>query len=182
MESGVLGVHRFLNRAWSLADKAKREVEPNQKELKLMHQTIKKVDERIERMKFNTAVAALSEFINAIATKKNIPYTLVETFLILLSPFAPHLTSELWEKLGNESGLTYHPWPQFDPELAKETLITVPIQVNGKLRDTVEVEEGTSEQELFTLALSREKIIPYLKGKEPKRLINVKNKLVNIVV
>lgn len=181
-DSDVVGVNRFLNRVWNLQDKVNDALEMTLEDQRLMHKTIRKVGDRIERMKFNTSVAALNEYLNALSGRTEIPAEMMKTFCILLQPIAPHVSSEMWERMGNETLLTYHPWPQFDPELAKDELITIPIQINGKLRDTIEVEEGISEETLFELALASEKVQHHLAGKEPKRIINVRGKLVSIVV
>lgn len=181
MESGVLGVNRLLQKAWDIFKKADPRT-PNEEEQRLMHKTIKKVDERIERMKFNTAVAALSEFMNGLSGKKTIPNQLLDTFLILLSPFAPHMANEIWEQQGHTSTLTYEPWPQFDPELAKDELITLPIQINGKLRDTIEIEPGLSDEEIQKIALARPKVIQHMQGKPARKIINIKGKILNIVI
>jgi leucyl-tRNA synthetase len=182
MESGVIGVHRFLNKVWVLSDKISHTLSTDINDLRLIHKTIKKVTERIERMKFNTAVAALIEFSNACSGKDQIPQSIYEIFIKLLFPFVPHLASELWEKAGNTDRLTNLPWPEFDPELAKDELITIPIQINGKLRDTIEVEAGLSQADVLELALQQEKIILHLQGKPIKRKIYIPEKMVNIVI
>lgn len=181
-ESGVAGTNRFLNRIWNLSEKVDQGLETTVEDQRLIHKTIKAVGERIERMKFNTAIAALNEFMNEIGNRDALSKEMVETLVLLVSPFAPHMANEIWEKLGFDKTLTYYPWPQFDPELAKDELITIPVQVNGKLRDTLEVEEGLAEKELFDMALASEKVQKFLEGKEPRKIINVKGKLINIVV
>jgi leucyl-tRNA synthetase len=181
-ESGVQGTNKFLNRVWSLAEKVDPELEATIEDQRLIHKTIKAVGERIERMKFNTAVAAFNEMMNEIGNRPALPKEMIETLVILVSPFAPHMANEIWENLGHKETLTYHAWPQFDPELAKDELVTIPVQVNGKLRDTLEVEEGLAEKELFDLALASEKVQKFLGGKEPRKIINVRGKLINIVV
>jgi leucyl-tRNA synthetase len=180
-DSDIVGVHRFLRRTWALFDKASSDALPTDDDRRLMHQTIRKVDERVEGLKFNTAVSALDEYLNGIAGKKVLPLEMLELMLVLLGPFAPHIACELWEKLGHTESLTYYPWPTFDPELAKEQKITVPVQVNGKLRDTLELDGPVEEEELFRLALACDGVQRQLQGDEPRRIINVKGKLVNIV-
>jgi leucyl-tRNA synthetase len=181
-EGGVIGIHRFLTKVASMIDKVSDDCEITEDDQRLIHKTIKAVDDRIERMKFNTAVAALIEFINEIGSRKAVNPDMLKTFVTLLFPFAPHLSSELWEKLGETESLTYKSWPEFDPELAKDDMITVPVQVNGKLRDTIEVPAGTVETDLFDQALASEKVQNFLNGREPFKMINVRGKLVNIVV
>jgi len=181
-EGGVIGIHRFLTKVHSLMDKVDDSVEITDDDLRLIHKTIKAVDDRIERMKFNTAVAALIEYVNEIGGRDALHSDQLKPLVVLLYPFAPHLASEMWQQLGETDSLTYHAWPEFDPELAKDEMITVPVQINGKLRDTIEVAPETSEDDLFAAAMASEKIISFLDGREPFKMINVRGKLVNIVV
>jgi len=163
-------------------EKVDDSVEISDDDLRLIHKTIKAVDDRIERMKFNTAVAALIEYVNEVGGRAALHSDQLKPLIVLMYPFAPHLASEMWQQLGESESLTYHPWPEFDPELAKDEMITVPVQINGKLRDTIEVAADTSEEDLFAAALASEKIQSFLDGREPFKMINVRGKLVNMVV
>src|SRR5262249_38133201 len=146
---GVKGVYRFLDRVWRLfiddrAEELKlsanvRDTEPDRETLRMLHRTIQRVTEDLEGMRFNTAIAAMMERTNHLTKLEQRPRKVLETFVMLLSPFAPHLGEELWRALGHKESLAYEPWPKFDPALTKEDTIEVPVQVNGKLRSKVTV-------------------------------------------
>lgn len=180
-KEGIAGTFRFLNRVWALQEKLDPASPLTEADQRLIHRTIKEVDERIERMKFNTAVAAMMEYLNELSGRERLNPAFLETFCLLLYPFAPHVTNEIWERMGKEESLTYEPWPKWDAELAKDVLITIPVQVNGKLRDSLEVAEEIEEAELVRLALSREKVRAHLAAEKPRRVIYVRGKLLNIV-
>ncbi|TAN33567.1 leucine--tRNA ligase [Patescibacteria group bacterium] len=194
--NGLIGVRRFLERVWGLnviASEAKQSqtkkgiatspsAPRNDSMTQLLHQTIKKVTEDIEAMRFNTAIAKMMELSNEFSKQAKISIANFELFVKILSPFAPHMCEELWSLLGHKKSITFEPWPKYDPELAKEKEITLAVQVNGKLRDTLEVVAGISEEEAKSRALASEKIQRWLEGKQPKKVIYVKGKLVSIVV
>jgi leucyl-tRNA synthetase len=158
-----------------------------------MHQTIRKVTEDIEkRYHLNTAISAIMEFFNLIKADredleqrgegKALLKEAVDKMVLLLSPFAPHLCEELWEQLGHQKLLARTPWPSYDPELAVEERVTIVVQVNGKLRDKFEVERDAEEETLEQIALGLEKIRNFLGDSDVKKVICLKNKLVNIVL
>ncbi len=199
--NGVKGVRRFLERVWALQDKVVQEtkkttdyrlqttadtsagaVDRSQSTVvSLLHQTIKKVTKDVEVMKFNTAIAALMILTNEMMKQEKISNIQYQILTKLLSPFAPHLCEELWEIYGDKELLTYSAWPQFDAELAKESMITIVVQVNGKVREQFDVPAEISEDEVKKLALASEKVQKWLDGKAPKKVIYVKGKLVSIV-
>ena len=134
-------------------------------------------------MKFNTAVSAMMEFTNS--WQKDILEIRkedFENFLKILSPFAPHLIEELWEKSGHKNSIFLETWPKYDPKLIEEQIITFIIQVNGRVRGKIEIEAGITEEKAKKLALSEEKIKEWVEGKEIKKIIFVPNKLINIVI
>jgi len=134
----------------------------------------------LEATKFNTAVSAFMEFTNfAFQNKKEIGRDTIERFLILL---APHITEELWHQIGYKDSIHQQKWPKWDPELIKEEMITLVIQVNGRVRDKIEVETSISEEKAKELVISREKVIKWIKDKEIKKVVFVLGKLINIVV
>ncbi|MEK7644433.1 MAG: alpha/beta fold hydrolase, partial [Patescibacteria group bacterium] len=197
--NGLIGVRRFLERVWNLQAKVTdpRSVIPSEAQraqsrdpiaLKktrlnsLLHQTIKKITEDIEAMRFNTAIAKLMELSNELNKEEAISNLQFQIFIKLLSPFAPHICEELWEKSGNRDGIAFARWPEYDEDLAKENEITIAIQVNGKVRDQLTISAETAEEEIKKLSLKREKIQKWLEGKEPKKVIYVMGKLVSIVV
>jgi leucyl-tRNA synthetase len=207
-EEGLEGCFRFLKRVWLIieenrdlfvetppASRAATE-SPSAESLALRkktHQTIRKVTEDIEkRFHLNTAISSIMELYNLAKKEKE---TLrqsaegrealreaLERMMALLSPFAPHLAEELWEKTGHRELLVRFPWPAFDPELAREEIVTVVVQVDGKLRDKFEAEAGLGEAEMKERALSLPRIQALLAGRKVKKVICVGNKLINIVL
>jgi leucyl-tRNA synthetase len=189
---GVEGVSRFLNRVWRLLidDRAEnmkladsvRDVPPSKEALRKLHQTIQKVTEDLDALRFNTAISAMMELTNLLTREEVRSKSLLNTFVLLLSPFAPHLAEELWRALGHTDTLAYEPWPTFDPALTREDEIEVPIQVNGKLRSKVTAPAGIDEETLRKTALADERIRELTAGKTVRKVIVVPGKLVNIVV
>jgi len=154
----------------------------NKKLESLLHQTIKKVTEDIDKMRFNTAIAKMMELVNEMSKQETLLITHYSLLLKILSPFAPHICEELWSMLGNKKLLAFEPWPKFDPKLAQESEITLVVQINGKVRDNILVPAEISESEAKEKALTSEKVIKWLDGKQPKKVIYVKGKLVSIVI
>ncbi len=192
-DTGIVGISRWLNRVWNLVitGYSERTVEPNaEKELlRLTHKTIRKVSSDMERFRFNTMLAALMEFTNYLGkvqeqgtVSASLWNEAIADLLLLLAPTAPHLTEELWTRMGHPYSIHNQTWPEWDEELAKEEEITLVIQVNGKLRDKVTVPVSITEAEAKELALSRDRIKAYLGDKEAARIIYVPQRLVNIVV
>ena len=189
---GVEGVYRFLNRVWRLliddrADSVKlvatvQAVEPDRETLRKLHQTIQKVTEDLDGMRFNTAIAAMMEFTNHLTKLPVRPRVVFEPFVLLLSPFAPHLAEELWQALGHSKTLAYEPWPTYDPALTKADEIEVPVQINGKLRSKLTVPVNIDKEALEKAALADERIRELIAGKQVRKVIVVPGKLVNIVV
>jgi len=189
---GITGTKRFLEKVWKLFEKAKSVISTEEdKEIeKLIHKTIKKVTEDIENFRFNTAISALMILVNELQNR-NYGIWHLKTLISLLAPFAPHFCEELWQthfvKIRNlkfeiRNSIHNQPWPKYDPKLVKEEMIILVIQVNGKVRDKIEVEASISEEKAKEIALSREKIQKWISGKEVKKVIFVPGKLINIVL
>jgi leucyl-tRNA synthetase len=187
---GVEGVHRFLNKVWRTVinedtgqvNDEVTESEPDEKTLRLLHQTVKKVGSDIETFGFNTAISQMMIFINHLSQQKNRPKSVIETFLLSLSSFAPHISEELWSRMGHNDTIAHEPWPVYDEKLIKEKEIELAIQVNGKIKDRLLVFVDTSEEEIKQKALECEKVALALEGKTPKKIIVIKSRLVNIVI
>jgi leucyl-tRNA synthetase len=186
---GVEGVFRFRNRVWRLFITEDRKLNPSIKDIeptidfeRLYHQTVKKLCEDIEALRFNTAIAQLMIFINEAMKLQVLPKVLMKNFVLILSPFAPHLTEELWERLGHTKTLAYEPFPQYDPVKVKEEQVEIVVQVNGKVRARLLVPFNTDEQVLENSVISDENVKRHLEGKRITKVIKVKNKLVNFVV
>jgi leucyl-tRNA synthetase len=187
---GVEGVYRFLNRVWRLIidDRhenlklldAVQDVEPDKETLRLLHQTIQRVTNDLDTMSFNTAISAMMELSNHLTKQTARSKSVLKTFVLLLSPFAPHLAEELWEALGGGEALAYAPWPTYDARLLKADTIEVPVQINGKVKAKLTVPADISKEALEAAARSDERIKAQLEGKSIKRVIVVPGKLVNI--
>jgi leucyl-tRNA synthetase len=204
-EDGIEGCYRFLNRVWTLVEEsadlfAAGPLRPSGGEagevlalLKKTHQTIRKVGEDIgKRFHLNTAVSAIMELYNLIRKEKDalrgsepgreVLRRALESLIILLSPFTPHISEELWERTGHRDLLARFPWPAFDLELAKEETVTIVVQVNGKLRDKFEAVASIQEAEMKERALALDRIRALIAGRPVRKVICIENKLVNIVV
>ncbi|EEF43821.1 leucine--tRNA ligase, chloroplastic/mitochondrial [Ricinus communis] len=192
--TGIEGVYRFLGRTWRLivgsplSNGAFRDgtvainEEPSFEQLRALHKCIAKVAEEIEGTRFNTGISAMMEFINAAYKWDKLPRSVIEAYVLLLSPYAPHIAEELWFRLGHSNSLAYEPFPKANPAYLKDTRIVLPVQINGKTRGTVEVEEGCSEEDAFRLASQDEKLSKYLDGKIVKTKIFVPGKILNVIL
>ena len=182
--NGIVGAYRFLNRVWDLfgfRDFAENHDSGEQE--KILHQTIKKVTEDIENLRLNTAISALMILVNELsAHKEKVTKNELRTLLLLLAPFAPHITEELWFQSGGQDSIHCQKWPEYDSGIIKEKRIQLIVQVNGKVRDRLEANLNISREEAEELTLSRENVKKWLLGKTVKRIIFVPNKLINIVI
>jgi len=179
---GVVGVRRFLERAWRAAELRGTDAEKrgNPALEPLLHRTIKKVGEDIAALKFNTAISALMILLNAIEKENAIGIEQWQIFLKLLSPFAPHLTEELWHEAGNSTSIHQEAWPAFDPALLKDENVTIVIQINGKMRGEVQVLSDSDKSAVEKAA--RAAVAARLADQEISRTIVVPGRLVNFVV
>ncbi len=184
---GVEGVTRFLERSWRLMATDEGHLSnavvgtvPTLEQQRLLHQTIKKVTEDIEGLRFNTAIAQMMVFTNEMTKTEQRSRALLEPFVLLLAPFAPHLAEELWGVLGHKPSVSQQPWPIFDPAMTVSDRLTIPIQVNGKLRAKLEV--GTDATREQVEGLARVQVAEWLQGQEPKKIVYVEKKLMNFVI
>ena len=187
---GIAGVYRFLNRLWTLVqeyDESDKSAHVNVKKLdSLTHATIKKVTDDIYRLSFNTAIAALMEYVNDLYKLKTEGFSpawrsALETLVQLVQPFAPHMAAELWKQLGHDSQLDFVDWPDFDDAKIMQDTMTIVVQVNGKVRAKLQVATSAGEDKIKQLALSDESVKRYVVG-EPKKVIYVKGKLISVVI
>jgi leucyl-tRNA synthetase len=158
-----------------------QEIDPDKAQLKVMHATIKKVGEDIEHLRFNTAIAAMMIYVNAFIPAKPRPRIALRILLQLLNPFAPHLTEELWERLGFGGQLAAQSWPEWEASHLIEDEIEIPVQVNGRLRDKIVVKKEATPAEIETIALASVKVREHTSGKAVRKVIVVPGKLVNVV-
>jgi leucyl-tRNA synthetase len=194
---GVEGVSRFLARVWRLMMDENQagewglspriqDIAPDESQLKLVHATIKKVTEDIESLSFNTAISQMMVFVNAFTNAEKIPVTAMRMLLVLLNPFAPHLTSELWETLGTKfrhdpPDITQQTWPDYDEAMLVEDEVEIVVQINGKMRARLRIASNADEETLKRTALAVPKIAQSIAGKDIRRAVIVPRKLVNIV-
>ena len=189
---GVSGVRGFLDRVWRmiLDDRAEsielnsavQDIEPNADQNRMLHKTIQAVTEDLDQMAFNTAIARMMEFTNFFTKEKSRPKSAMEPFVLLLSPFAPHMAEEVWSALGHEGTLALAPWPKFDESLIKEDTIEIPVQIQGKVRTRVQVPADADKAALEEAARSDPRIVELLADKTIVKTIVVPGRMVNFVV
>jgi leucyl-tRNA synthetase len=187
---GIQGVFRFLQRTWRLfhenrdSGETPRSMSPgagNKNQARLAAQTVQGVSEDLDAMQFNTAISKLMVFVRDIAKEAPLTVDAAETFLKLLAPFAPHLAEELWDRTGHADTISYEPWPVADPALLAAESIVLAVQVNGKRRDEIEVPADAEAKAIEAAALASEAVRRHLGGREPKKVIVVPGRLVNVV-
>ncbi len=182
-EQGVEGAHRFLERVWRAILESDFVVDEEVPELDLVYnQTVKKVTEDYEILAFNTAISQMMIFINEVYRVGKLPKKYAEGFVKLISCITPHIGEEMWEKLGHNNTIAFESWPTFDPNKLEANTVKIAVSVNGKLRATIEIEKDSDDEKTKEIALSQENVIKFVEGHEIKKIIVVKNKIVNIVV
>ncbi|MDB5338974.1 MAG: leuS, partial [Planctomycetaceae bacterium] len=189
--SGVEGIARFLARVWRMiADErndevvlhpAVQDVAPTADQLRTLHKTIAVVTQGLDALSFNTVISRLMEFVNEISPQEPRPRAILEPFVLLLSPLAPHLAEELWELLGHTQTLAYEPWPQFDPQLLVESEVEIPVQVGGKLRGRIKLPAGANQETAEAVAKADPNVSQHLTGKQIVKVIFVMDRMLNFV-
>jgi len=182
-DESLMGVYRFASKVYGLFKKVyKNEDAPmGDADLRAMHKCILDVTERIEQMKFNTAVSSLMTYVNHLSSMKMIPVVMYETLLKLLSPFTPHLAEEMWARIGHNGSIVTASWPEGDKKLAQDDVVTIAVQLNGKMRGTIEMEKDSDDELVKQEALKLENIARQTRETGIKKIIVVKNRIVNIV-
>ncbi|HLE55774.1 MAG TPA: leucine--tRNA ligase [Rhodothermia bacterium] len=187
--SGVGGVHRFLNRSWRFVvdddGGLSRQItasDPTPDQLRVLHRTIEKVTGDIEGLRFNTALSTLMEFLNEAVRWETCPSDVARSFVLLLSPFAPHLGEELWERLGGASSLAYEPWPEAEQKYLRVERLEIAVQVNGKVRGSVVVDASADESTVVSAARDVENVARFIEGRTVRRSIYVPGRIVNFVI
>jgi len=189
---GVEGVYRFLGRVWRMITDSKADdvvlnsavtdAAPSEEQRRILHKTIKAVTDDIEKLSFNTAISRMMEFTNEVGQNESRPKSLMETFVLLLSPFAPHLAEECWQVLGHDETLACEPWPDYDESLIVDSEIEIPVQVNGKLRAKIKVAADAGKDAMQSAAEADEDVQKQLDGKTVVKVIVVPGRMVNFVV
>lgn len=190
---GVEGISRFLNRAWRMmVEESSDAVQLNSKvaavdvpasdeQLRVLHKTIQAVTQGMESLSFNTAISRLMEFVNYFTAQESRPIRCMESFVLMLSPMAPHICEELWQALGHAESLAHEPWPELDPRYLQESSIEMPVQINGKVRGRVTVAVHATNQEMEQAALGDPKVQKHLEGIHVRKVVIVPGKLISIV-
>jgi len=187
---GIEGIHRFIQRIWRLivdedtgALSSKLDENSSDRDiLPVLYRTIKVVTEHIDQMRYNTAISQMMILLNELYKKDRVAKGTVKTLVLLLSPFAPHLCEELWERLGGEPSTLSQAWPQYDPELLVDETVTIVVQVNGKVRSRIEVDTDSDDETVKQAALEDSRVQKYTQGKTIAKVVVIKNKLVSIAV
>jgi leucyl-tRNA synthetase len=184
---GIEGVHRFLKKLWRLffdeqKGKVWNEVKANNDELKTLHKTIKKIEEDTERFSFNTSVSAFMVCVNELTDLKCHKKEILQPLLILLTPYAPHIAEELYHDLGNTDSILNTEYPKLENKYLIESEKEYPISINGKLRTTITISLEASKEEVEKIVLDNEVVQKWIDGKPVKKIIFIKNKMVNVVV
>jgi leucyl-tRNA synthetase len=191
--TGIEGVYRFLGRVWRLVMEEDQEGQwhfapakvtdaaPSTELLRSVHAAIQKVSEDIDRLQFNTAISALMVLVNDLTKETVRPRAAVETLLLLLAPFAPHMAEELWKQLGHEKTLAYEPWPAADAKYLAKTEVDMPVQINGRLRGVIKVAPKSSQEIVIAAAKALPGFADWTAGKTIKKIIVVPDKLINFV-
>jgi leucyl-tRNA synthetase len=187
--SGVEGVHRFINRVWRLVVDSDGNLQtdlssdpPEGAFLRLLHRTNAKVTSDFERLSFNTAIAAMMEFLNEAQRQKPLSRAVVETLVLLLAPLAPHVCEELWQRLGKEGLIARAAWPAFDPALTVEDVVEVAVQVSGKTRGQVKIAAAAPQADAEAAARADAGIARHLEGKALVKVVYVPGRILNFVV
>ena len=187
----IPGMFRFLQRAHRLIRGDAEEPKAlatvvdgpgTPEQARLTARTIQGVTQDIDEMGFNTAISKLMVFVRDVTRDGPLPRHSAEAFVLMLSPFAPHLAEELWEALGHSPSVAHQPWPNYDPALITSPDMTIPLQINGKLRSKIQIAADATKEDVLAVAHQDEKLQEWLQGKTPKKIIYVEKKLVNFVV
>jgi len=179
-DKGITGIFRFLSKIVNIC--AKKEGESSQEDQKIVHKTIKAVTEDLDKIKFNTALSKMMECMNELTSSNTLSKKDKELIIKLIAPFSPHLAEELWEELGNSRSIFAQSWPEYDKDMIVDDSMTIAIQVNGKLRGSIEVPADTDKDDILLESKAVENVKKFIGDMNVVKEIYVPNKLVNLVV
>ncbi|NHZ84419.1 MAG: leucine--tRNA ligase [Planctomycetia bacterium] len=180
---GIVGIDRFIKKVWRLVTESTiNEINVSEEQLFVLHNTIKLVTEQINTLDLNTAISQIMIFVNELSKSDIISKNTIETLIKLLAPFAPHISEELWQFLGHSDTIAFETWPKYDKKYLKKKTIVIPIQINGKVRDTVEIDSKSPKEYILSLAKESKNTAKYLDQKEIVKEIYVPGKIINFVV
>jgi leucyl-tRNA synthetase len=178
--NGAMGVFRFLQKVWRLQEKVSSTHKDTKQLQRELHKAIYKITHDIEALRFNTAISAMMIYINMCEKEEALSKEMFETFILLLSPFAPFIAEELWERMGHDNTIAHEPWPTYDPTLLQEDEVTIGVQFNGKTRGQLTFQKGLVEKEVMALIAQDNGLEKYYQG-EPAKVIFVPDKIINII-
>jgi leucyl-tRNA synthetase len=183
-DEGIAGIRRFLDKVWTATGEAvAANVEPlPPKVRRKLHQTIRKVTDDVDGLRYNTAISALMEYLNTVRSESGVTAEALNPLVTMLAPFAPHMAEECWERMGHTESIFHAAWPEYHGALAQEDEIELVVQVNGRVRARVTVVQDIAEEDARALALADEGVAKHLAGKEIRKVIFVPGRLINIVV
>ena len=181
-KTGIDGAKKFIDRIYRLFEENKITEQENKALEKIYHQTVKKVTNDYETLNFNTAISQMMIFINTVYKENELPLEYAKGFVKLISPICPHLGEELWSMLGNTNTIAYENWPTYDEDKTKEEKRKIAVQINGKVRATIEVEENDTNEKIKAKALEEENVKKYIENKTIVKEIIIPNKIVNLVI
>jgi leucyl-tRNA synthetase len=181
-DEGIVGIRRFLERLWAMAYQTSETASVTAQATSKLHQTIRKVSSDTESLQYNTAIAAMMEYVNVLKEQDAARKDQLTPLIVMLAPYAPHIAEELWEALGGKGSVFEQCWPTFDERLASAGDVEIAVQVNGKLRSRLTVRRGLPENEVVELALADESVKKYVDGKKVKKVVYIQDRLLNLLV
>jgi leucyl-tRNA synthetase len=181
-DEGIVGIRRFLERLWAMAYQTSDTASVTAEATSKLHQTIRKVSSDTESLQYNTAIAAMMEYVNVLKQQDAARKDQLTPLIVMLAPYAPHIAEELWEALGGKGSVFEQCWPSFDERLASAGDVEIAVQVNGKLRSRLVVPRGMAESEVLKIVLSDAAVKKFVNGQPVKKVIYVQDRLVNLVV
>jgi leucyl-tRNA synthetase len=182
---GIAGIRRFLNRVWQLAMKHQDSIQSNGLDVESqgrLHQTIQKVREDIQSLKYNTAIATLMSYLNTLEAKEQLAQAEIKSYVLMLAPFAPHITEELWSRMGESYSIHQQPFPQANPEFLTQAQVTISVQINGRTRTTLQLAPDASQDKAIALATQSESVQRYINEQEVRRVVYVSGRVLNLVI
>jgi leucyl-tRNA synthetase len=180
---GIVGIDRFIKKVWRLVTESDiNDIKDDNNQLFIIHSTIKFVTEQIDTLDLNTAISKIMIFVKELSKYETISKNTIEVLVKLLAPLAPHISEELWQFLGHSDTIAYQSWPKYDGKYLKREMIVIPIQINGKVRDKIEIDIDPNKEDVLSIAKERKNIIKYLKDSEIIIEIYVPNRIINFVV
>ncbi|MDH5643296.1 MAG: class I tRNA ligase family protein, partial [Gemmatimonadota bacterium] len=183
-DEGIAGIRRFLDKVWAITGNVSADASlPSDEVVRKLHQTIRKVTDDIDGLRYNTAIAALMEYVNLLRNQDGtvLQKETVEPLITMLAPLAPHIAEECWERLGHDGSVFEASWPELKEELTEETTFQLVVQVNGKVRDKIDVAADITKEQALELAKESDAVKKHLDGREPKKVIFVPGRLLNLV-